>query len=56
MDGARVLAQQFHRHGALAGDHVGIVVGVDKGRACLAGQLHGVRVGFVVVVAVQNDL
>jgi hypothetical protein len=30
-----VLAQDFHADGALAGDHVGIVEGVDEGQLLL---------------------
>ncbi len=56
MDRAGMLAQQLHRHRALPGDHVGIVVGMDKGRLRFLGQLGGVGAGLIVVVAMQDDL
>jgi len=53
---ARVLAQDFHRHRALAGDHFRIVEGVDEGQLLGLFQFEGVGVGFVVGIAEQHDL
>jgi hypothetical protein len=50
------LAQDFHRDGALPGDHVGIVEGMHEGQVALAHDGHRVFVGAVVFVAVQHDL
>ncbi len=52
---SRVLAQDFHGDGALAGDDFGIVEGVDEGQLVLFLQLRGVVVGVAVRVAVQHD-
>ncbi len=51
-----MLAQDFHRDGALPGDHVRIVEGMHEHQAALAGEFRRMFVGLVVVVAVQNDL
>ncbi|CAD6522075.1 hypothetical protein LMG27952_01428 [Paraburkholderia hiiakae] len=51
-----MLAQHFHRHGALAGDHVGIVEGMHEGQAALFLQAHGVGVGVAVRLTGLHDL
>jgi hypothetical protein len=50
-----MLAQDFHRHGALPGDHFRIVEGMDEGQFLGFFQFQRVRVGFVVGVAMQHD-
>ena len=56
VDRPLVLAQDLHRHRALAGDHVGVVEGVHEGQALRLLQFQRVRVGVGVAVAVQHDL
>jgi hypothetical protein len=51
-----VLAQDLDAHGALARDHVEIVVGVDVDETLFFGLASSQLVRFVVAVAVQNDL
>jgi hypothetical protein len=51
---ALVLAQDLHRHRALAGDHIGIVEGVHEGQALRLLDLQRVLVGIAVAVAVQQ--
>ncbi|MNF66796.1 hypothetical protein D3C84_485940 [compost metagenome] len=53
---AGVLAQDFHGHGALAGDHVRVVVGRDEGQAPLLRQLQRMGQGIGEGVAVQHHL
>lgn len=50
------LAQHFHGNRALAGDHVGVVEGVDEGQALLLLQLHGMAVGVGIAVPMQQHL
>ena len=52
----RQLAQDLHADRALPRDHVGVVERVDEGEAALAGDLDGMLVGVVEIVAVQHDL
>ena len=54
MQRAGVLAQNFHRDGALAGDNFGIVIGVDVGHAAFLGERQGAYLGFVIGIAVQH--
>ena len=56
MQGARVLAQQFHGNRALAGDHIGVVKRVHKSHALLLLQAQGVGVGIGVALAMQHHL
>ena len=49
------LVQDFHTHRALAGDHIGIVVGVDESQFLLFFQLARVGQSLVVGIAVQHD-
>jgi len=56
VDRTLVLAQYLHRHGALAGDHVGIVVGVDVDVALLLHQLQRVGQRLGKRIAVQDHL
>ena len=51
-----MLAQDLHADRALAGDHVGVVVGVNEGQALVGLELARLGVGFVEGVAVQNDV
>ena len=51
-----MLAQDFHGDGALAGDDVGIVEGMDEGQLLGFFQLQRVGVGIVVGIAEQHDL
>ena len=51
----RMLTQEFHAHGALAGDDIRIVIGVDEGCPCLALDASRVDIGLVEGVAVQHD-
>ncbi len=52
----RPLAQQFHGHGALARDHVGVVVGRDHGEPFGLGHLPRIGGGVVEGVAVEAHL
>ena len=52
--GPRVLAQDLQPDGSLAGDHVGVVVGVHEDQPPLAPQPAGLAVGLVVGVAVKH--
>ena len=52
MQRARMLAQDFHRDGALAGDDLGIVVRVDIGHAAFTRERQGAGLSFVIGVAV----
>ena len=51
-----MLAQDFHRDGALPGDHVRVVEGVHEGQALLALQVQGMLVGVRVALAMQHHL
>ena len=55
VDRRLVLAQDLHADRAVAGDHVGIVEGVDEGEFLLALQFQRVVVGVGVAVAEQHD-
>jgi len=55
VDGTGVLAQDLHAYGALAGDDVRVVEGVDEGELFLRLQLLGVVVGVGEAFAVQHD-
>ena len=48
------LLQHLHGHGALAGNHVGVVKGVDKGQALFFLQHHGVLVRVGIALAGQH--
>ena len=50
-----MLAQDLHADGALPGDDVGIVIGVDEGQALLGLKLAGVGIGLVEALAMQDD-
>ena len=50
------LAQHFHGHGALSGNHVRVVKRVHKGQALRACKLHRVGVGVGVALAKQHHL
>ena len=56
VDRPLVLAQNFHRHGALAGDHVGIVVGVDVDQPFLLDQLQRIGQRLGERIAMQHRL
>ena len=49
------LAQDLHRDRALAGDHVGVVVGVDERQPAAPHDPHRLGVGVVVGVALEHD-
>ena len=51
-----VLAQHFHGDRALAGDHIGVVKGVNEGQAVFFLQGHRVLVGVGVAVAKEHHL
>ncbi|MNE89640.1 hypothetical protein D3C80_1870730 [compost metagenome] len=51
-----VLAQDFHGHGALAGDHIRVVEGRDEGATGLPGQVQGVLQGERETVAMQQRI
>ena len=54
VDRPLVLAQDLHRHRALAGDHVGIVEGMHEHQLAFGGDLQRMLVGRVVHIAVQH--
>ena len=54
VDRPAVLTQDFHADGALACDHVGIVVGMHEGQFFAPGNLQGMRIGVVVGIAEQH--
>ena len=56
VEAAAVLAEDLHRHRALSGDHVRIVVGWDEGHAFALGQLQGMGQRIGEGVAVQQRL
>ncbi len=56
VDRPLVLAQDLHRHRALAGDHVGVVEGMHEAQSLRLLQFQRVRMGVAVAVAVQHDL
>ena len=49
-----MLPQDLHRDGALTGDDVGIVVGVDEDQTLLGLELAGEGVRLVVAVALEH--
>jgi hypothetical protein len=49
------LAQNFHRDGALAGNHIGVVEGVHEHQAPVAGEDQRVLVRLIVIIAMQHD-
>ncbi|MCY1361804.1 hypothetical protein D9M69_484880 [compost metagenome] len=51
-----MLAEDFHGHGALAGDHFRVVVGMDVDEALLFHQLQRISQGLGEGVAVQHHL
>ncbi|MCY1439036.1 hypothetical protein D9M71_552550 [compost metagenome] len=53
---ARLLAEDLHGHGALAGDHVRVVERRHEGRAFAVGQLQGMGQGVGEAFAVQHHL
>ena len=53
---ALVLAQDLHRHRALAGDDIGIVEGMHESQALVPLQQQRMAVGVGVAVAMQHDL
>ena len=56
VDRVGVLAQDFHADGALAGDHVRVVIRMDKGHAVFGFQLFGVQVGIGKRFTMQHHL
>ena len=56
MQGLGVLAQDFHGDGALAGDHIRVVEGVNEGQPPLRHPLHGLGIGLIVGIAMQHGL
>ena len=56
MQGLGVLAQDLHADGALAGDDLRVVEGVDEGQAPLRHPLHGLGIGLIVGIPVQHGL
>ncbi|MCY1441395.1 hypothetical protein D9M71_577090 [compost metagenome] len=52
----RLLAQDFHGHGALAGDHIRVVVRWHEGRALLFGQRQGMGQCLRETVTVQHHV
>mmetsp|Transcript_9617 Transcript_9617/g.22294 ORF Transcript_9617/g.22294 Transcript_9617/m.22294 type:complete len:496 (+) Transcript_9617:394-1881(+) len=56
VNGARMLAQHFHRDGALAGDDVGVVEGVDEGQPLRALEFLGMGEGVAETLSMQHDL
>ncbi|CAN7183700.1 hypothetical protein LJR034_000347 [Caballeronia sp. LjRoot34] len=55
VDRALVLAQDFHRDGALAGDDVGVIERMNEGQATFCLQLDGVVVRVAIGFAVLHD-
>ena len=53
VDRPGVLAQDFHRDGALPGDYIWIVIGVHEGHAFLFFQFQRMLVGVGIRIAVQ---
>ena len=51
-----MLAQDFHGHGALPGNHIRVVKGMHKGEALLFLQSQRVVIGVGVALAVQQHL
>jgi len=51
-----VLTQDLHADGALSGDHLGVVEGVDEGQPLPAAKLQGVGVGVVVGIPMEQGL
>jgi hypothetical protein len=51
-----MLAQQFHRDGALPGDHGRIVVGMHEAQAALDGDAFADSRSSIIAVALENDL
>ena len=47
-----MLPQHLHSHGALTGDHIGVIKGVNKGKPFLLLQQYGVCVCIRVTLAV----
>ena len=52
----RALAQDLQGDGALAGDHIGVIKGVDEAEAALLFQAPGFAIGGVVGVAMEHHL
>ena len=50
-----MLAQDLHADGALPGDDVRIVIGVDEGQALLHLHLTRMSIGFIETLAVEHD-
>ena len=50
------LAQHLHADGALARDHIGIVIGVHKAHARTRGKFLRVNIGIGIRVAVEHHL
>ena len=55
LDGSAAFAQDLHADGALAGDHVRVVVGVNEGQLFPPCQGHGVGVGVIVSIPCQDN-
>ena len=49
------LAQNLHRDSALAGNYVGVVKGVNKGKPLLGLQLNGVGIGITIAFTSQHN-
>ena len=54
VDGTGVLAQYLHTDGALTGDHIGVVIGVDEGHPRLLFQFQCMSVGVRIRITVQH--
>jgi hypothetical protein len=52
---ARMLAQDFHGDGALAGDHFGVVEGMDESQLLGFLQFQRVGIGIIVGIAEEHD-
>ena len=49
-----MLAQNFHANGPLSGNHIGVIVRVDKGQSLLPSQFQRMFAGFVIGIAMQH--
>ena len=56
VDRPGMLAQNFHADGALAGNHVRVIVRVHKRQRLFFRENPGMCVGFIVRIAMQHDL
>ena len=54
--GLLALAQDFHSHGSLAGDHLRIIKRMDETEAILFATSSGLRIGLVIGLSVKDHL